>query len=101
MVEAGYSPSVRLFEAAGCCAAIISDSWQGLDTFFLPEKEILIPRSDQDVIRYVTELSETERGEIGRRAQERVLAEHTAEKRAIQFENFVAAAGKTELTQYA
>ena len=34
MVEAGYSPSVRLFEAAGCGAAIISDSWPGLETFF-------------------------------------------------------------------
>jgi spore maturation protein CgeB len=99
MVEAGYSPSVRLFEAAGCGAAIISDSWQGLDTFFLPGKEILIPSSDEDVIQYVTKLSETERRKIGHRAQERVLAEHTAEKRAIQFENIVAA--KSQLTQYA
>src|SRR5207249_3465325 len=45
MVEAGYSPSVRLFEAAGCGATIISDSWPGLETFFVPQEEILLPRS--------------------------------------------------------
>ncbi len=34
MVMAGYSPSVRLFEAAACGAAIVSDNWPGLDAFF-------------------------------------------------------------------
>lgn len=91
MVEAGYSPSVRLFEAAGCGATIISDSWPGLETFFTPAKEILEAQSAEDVTRYLEELSPEEARNIGRRAQERVLAEHSAEKRAIQFEDFVGA----------
>src|SRR5215470_13105589 len=39
MVMAGYSPSVRLFEAAAGAATIISDNWAGLEYFFLPGKE--------------------------------------------------------------
>ncbi len=92
MVEAGYSPSVRLFEAAGCGATIISDSWEGLETFFVPQQEILLPGSAEDVLSYLDNLGEAESRAIGRRAQERVLAEHSAQKRAIQFEEFVVGA---------
>ena len=34
MVEAGWSPSVRLFEAAACGVPIISDPWDGLADLF-------------------------------------------------------------------
>jgi spore maturation protein CgeB len=91
MVHMGYSPSVRLFEAAGCGAAIISDSWAGLESFFVPREEILLAGSSEEVIRYLREISEHEARVIGRRAQERVLAEHSAERRAIQFEDYVGA----------
>ena len=91
MVEAGYSPSVRLFEAAGCGAAIVSDSWAGLETFFRPGKEILLPQSAEDIMRYLTEIGDHEARTIGRRAQDRVLADHSAEKRALQFEDYVGA----------
>lgn len=91
MVQVGYSPSVRLFEAAGCGTAIVSDYWAGLESFFIPQKEILLANSTADVVQYLREFSEAERREIGRRAQERVLAEHSAEKRAMQFEEFVGA----------
>ena len=89
MCEIGYSPSVRLFEAAGCGAAIISDRWPGLESFFAPQSEILLANSRRDVVEFVSNLSELQVREIGRRAQERVLAEHSAEKRAIQFEEYV------------
>jgi spore maturation protein CgeB len=91
MVHMGYSPSVRLFEAAGCGAAIVSDSWTGLELFFVPQEEILLAGSSEEVIRYLREISDNEAREIGRRAQERVLAEHSAERRAIQFEDYVGA----------
>ena len=91
MVEAGYSPSVRLFEAAGCGATMISDSWPGLESFFVPGKEILVAQKSSEVISYLTHLNAGEARTIGRRAQERVLAEHSAEQRAIQFEEFVGA----------
>src|SRR3546814_16608778 len=39
MVRTGYSPSVRLFEAAACGSPIISDPWAGLEGLFIPEAE--------------------------------------------------------------
>ncbi len=92
MVRAGYSPSVRLFEAAACGTAIISDCWQGLDIFFTPGKEILLARSSQDVVAYMTEMDDKQVVQVGRRAQERVLAEHTADRRASEFEKAIAVA---------
>jgi spore maturation protein CgeB len=89
MVEAGYSPSVRLFEAAGCGATIVSDTWAGLDRFFTPGKEILLPTGAEDVVDYLTRMDAAELREIGRRGQERVMAEHTAQKRAEEFEQYV------------
>jgi spore maturation protein CgeB len=89
MVSAGYSPSVRLFEAAGCGATIVSDRWPGLETFFTPGEEILLPDSGQDVVGYLTGMYETEMKAIGWRAQERVLLEHSSERRAIEFEEYV------------
>jgi spore maturation protein CgeB len=92
MVRAGYSPSVRLFEAAASGATIVSDNWPGLDTFFHPQREILLPTCAEDVARYITDLSEQELRSIGARAQERVLAEHTNIRRAIEFEDAVESA---------
>ena len=89
MVIAGYSPSVRLFEAAACGATIISDNWPGLDTFFYPNDEILLPTGSEDVVRYLSELSEPEVRRIGTRAQERALSEHTSERRAVEFERAI------------
>jgi spore maturation protein CgeB len=89
MVSAGWSPSVRLFEAAASGATIASDSWPGLETFFRPGSEILLPMSAADVIGYLTERDSEELRQIGRRAQERVLAEHTHMHRAEQFEHAI------------
>jgi spore maturation protein CgeB len=89
MVRAGYSPSVRLFEAAACATPIISDAWPGLDEFFTPGKEILLASNAADVRGYVLGLSEPERRAIGQRARDRVLAEHTATHRAKALESLV------------
>ena len=90
MVQAGYSPSVRLFEAAACAATIVSDNWPGLDTFFTPGEEIVLPVTSDDVVRLLREMNEEERQRIGGSAQARVLAEHTSEKRAEEFERAIA-----------
>jgi spore maturation protein CgeB len=84
MVEAGWSPSVRLFEAAACGTPIISDPWLGLETLFEPDREILLAASCSDTLRYLNELPESERVAIGRRARERVLSAHTAAHRAAE-----------------
>jgi spore maturation protein CgeB len=89
MVQAGYSPSVRLFEAAACGATIASDNWPGLDTFFTPGREILLPVSSVDMVRYLRDISEHELKAIGVAAKERVLADHTSNIRAVEFERAV------------
>jgi spore maturation protein CgeB len=88
MVRAGYSPSVRLFEAAACGVPIISDAWPGLETLFTPHSEILLSESADDTLRHLA-ISERERSAIARRARRRVLAEHTAEHRAVQLEDYL------------
>jgi spore maturation protein CgeB len=86
MVRAGHSPSVRVFEAAACATPIISDCWQGLETFFTPGKEILIARTPQETLYYLRELPEAERAALARGARVRVLAGHTAAHRAAELE---------------
>lgn len=89
MVMAGYSPSVRLFEAAACGAAIVSDNWPGLETFFRPGTEILLPVGSDDVIRYLSGYLDRELKAIGEAARERVLASHSNTARAREFEQAV------------
>ena len=96
MRAAGYSPSVRLFEAAACGTPIISDYWPGLETFFELNHEILTASSASEVLRYLSEIPETDRRAIGERARQRVLAEHTAERRAIELEEYVAEVTQTD-----
>jgi spore maturation protein CgeB len=88
MRAAGWSPSVRLFEAAACGIAIISDRWQGLEELFEPGSEILIAEDREDVLRYLRDITETERRAIGARACARVRAAHTAAHRAAQLERY-------------
>jgi len=88
MVQAGYSPSVRLFEAAACAVPIISDVWDGLDTLFIPGREILLSRSSTETLGFLRELSEKERRTLGAQARARVLAEHTAAHRAQGLETY-------------
>jgi spore maturation protein CgeB len=90
MVAAGWSPSVRLFEAAACGVPVISDRWDGLERYFEPRREILLADGTEEVARILTRTPEEERRAIGRRARERVLRDHTAAVRAEQLERFVA-----------
>jgi spore maturation protein CgeB len=86
MVRAGYSPSVRLFEAAACATPIISDYWKGLETILTIGKEILVARTPEDALRFLKETPDEERTAIGERARKRILAGHTAAHRAAEFE---------------
>jgi spore maturation protein CgeB len=95
MRQVGYAPSVRLFEAAACATPIISDTWPGLETFFVPGAEILISRSAAETLRYLRDIPAEERCALGARARARVLAEHTADHRAATFEAYVLEARAT------
>jgi spore maturation protein CgeB len=89
MVVAGFSPSVRLFEAAACAAPILSDWWNGLDGFLTPGVEILVPRDEYEVASILHGMPEYESEQIGRAARERILELHTADHRATEFESIV------------
>ncbi len=90
MIAAGYSPSVRLFEAAACGVPVISDRWPGLTELFAEGEEILLADRADDVLRLLRAVGEDERVAIGERARTRVLAEHTAARRVEQLEEEVA-----------
>ena len=88
MVLAGYSPSVRLFEAAACGTPIITDYWRGLDDVFEPGREILVAHTGEDTLRYLLETTEEQRVNMGERLRSRVLREHTCLQRAKQLETY-------------
>ena len=79
MASFGWCPSGRLFEAAACGAAVISDRWEGLDAFFEPGREILVADDAEDVL---AALSRHDIPQIAEAARRRTLAEHTSEHRA-------------------
>jgi spore maturation protein CgeB len=80
MAQMGWCPSGRLFEAAACGAAILSDDWSGLNTFYAPDREILIARDSVDALAAIDLSSDALRA-IGNAARERTLDEHTAAHR--------------------
>ena len=87
MIAAGWSPSVRLFEAAACATPVISDRWEGLDTLFEPGREVVLAETSDDVIGRLQ--SDQDASAIGEAARERVLAAHTAAHRAAELENHI------------
>ncbi|MGI0106116.1 CgeB family protein [Salinimicrobium sp. WS361] len=89
MIKAGYSPSVRLFEAAACGVPIISDYWDGIHSIFDQGTEILIARSSDEVEEYFRNTLESQRKEIGENARQKVLKSHTARARAKELINYV------------
>jgi spore maturation protein CgeB len=85
MADMGWCPSGRLFEAAACGTAIVTDVWAGLEAFFKPGEEIVVAETADDVVAAL-DLSHAELRRVGRNARERVLAEHTSDQRARQLE---------------
>lgn len=84
MVEAGYSPSIRLFEAASTATPVISDPWPGLEQFFTPGDEILIAGDTGDVVNILLHTPLERARQIGLAARRRVLAHHTGRHRAAE-----------------
>ena len=91
MVAAGWSPSVRLFEAAACGAPIVSDAWDGLHDIFPPEA-IRVVHATEDVIAVLRETDEAERQRVTTAAREHVLARHSGSARAAELEAYLDAA---------
>ena len=86
MRQAGFSPSVRLFEAAACGAPILSDSWRGLASILQPGRDIAVVNSAADVLAIVSGWPEQRRRDMARAARQVVLANHTGLRRAMEME---------------
>jgi spore maturation protein CgeB len=86
MAANGWSPATRVFEAAGAGACLISDAWEGIEEFLAPGEEILVARDGEELAELLADLDPAHARRIGEAALERVLAEHTYERRAAQVE---------------
>jgi spore maturation protein CgeB len=89
MADMGWCPSGRLFEAAACGVPILSDEWEGLDSFFTPGREILIARTTEEAVGAL-DLTDVELQRIAKAGRERTLDEHTSEHRAKELEMLLA-----------
>jgi spore maturation protein CgeB len=90
MAANGWSPATRVFEAAGAGACLITDEWQGLKDFLAPGSEVLVARDGAEVAELLAGLDGERARAIGEAALERVLAEHTYDRRAEQVEAILA-----------
>jgi spore maturation protein CgeB len=90
MASYGFSPPTRIFEAAGSASCLITDAWDGIETFLEPDREVLVARSGDDVIRHLRTLGQSRARQIGQAALQRVLAEHTYQHRAAQLQELLA-----------
>ncbi len=86
MARYGFSPATRVFEAAGAAACLISDAWEGIETFFDPGTELLVAPDGAEVAALLRDLTPERARAIGQAAFRRVLAEHTYAHRAEEVE---------------
>ena len=89
MARFGFSPPTRVFEAAGAAACLISDHWEGIETFFEPDREILIAKTGDEVLEHLNELTTARARAIGRAAYLRAMSEHTYAHRAAQLQGLL------------
>jgi spore maturation protein CgeB len=89
MARYGFSPPTRVFEAAGAGACLITDHWEGIELFLEPDREVIVARSGLQVAQCLGGLSPARARELGRAAQQRILAEHTYDHRAAQVEELL------------
>jgi spore maturation protein CgeB len=89
MARYGFSPATRVFEAAGAGACLITDEWDGIDMFLEPDREVLVARDATAVAGHLGSLDRGRAAAIGRAARDRVLAQHTYARRAVQVEGLL------------
>lgn len=89
MVRYGFSPATRVFEAAGAGACLITDRWEGIDSFLEPGREILVASNGDEVAAHLEALTVPRARAIAQRARRRILAQHTYAHRAAQFDDLL------------
>ena len=78
------SSSCRPFELASSGAAIVANPYDGIERWFEPGSELLVVRDVEEAVAAYRALLDdpAQAEEMGRRARERVLDEHTYRHRA-------------------
>ncbi len=99
MADYGYSPATRVFEAAGAGACIITDFWEGIESFFNPGSEIWVAHDGDDVVSLLKLLDGEVAEKTGHAALKKVLAKHTYEIRAQQIDQILAQTKKFAVNQ--
>jgi len=97
MARFGFSPPTRVFEAAGAGACLITDEWQGIESFLEPGREVLVARDGAEVAAIADGLTAPRAAQIGHAALERVLAKHTYAHRALEVERILLAGASAEV----
>lgn len=82
MVENGYSPATRMFEAAGAAACQVTDAWTGIEEFFEPDSEIFVAADAESLARLVRDVEPSRARAVGEAARQRALRDHTYGSRA-------------------
>jgi spore maturation protein CgeB len=83
MAANGWCPSGRFFEAAACGTPLITDAWEGLDSFFDPRHDLRVVARAEDV-QDALNMADHELQSMAARARQRTLDEHTGMVRARQ-----------------
>ncbi|MCU1248806.1 MAG: hypothetical protein JWQ49_1835 [Edaphobacter sp.] len=86
MADFGFSPPTRVFEVSGAGTCMLCDDWPGIDDCFAPDKEILVIRAAEDVVKALQQHDTEARRRIGNAFHARALRNHTYEQRALQAE---------------
>jgi len=94
MANYGFSPPTRVFEVAAAGGCLITDAWKGIELFLEPDREVLVASDGEDVIDYLAVLDPKRARAIGSAAHRRILAEHTYQHRALQFQQVLAEEGR-------
>jgi spore maturation protein CgeB len=89
MASVGFSPPTRVFEAAGAGACVITDAWTGVETFFEPEKEILLASSAEEIVHLLRTLDKEQSTQVGAAMRARALRDHTYALRARQVDEIL------------
>lgn len=83
MATYGWCPSGRFFEAAACGTPLITDSWEGLDSFFDPQRDLRVVGCAEDV-EAALQMPDSDLQAMAACARQRTLDEHTGQVRAGQ-----------------
>ena len=94
MARNGWCPSGRFFEAAACGTPLITDHWEGLDSFFDPDRDLRVVTSPEDVEEALN-LPDDELRTMAANARQRALDEHTGSVRALQLLRYFEEANST------